>query len=63
MKRPAKSPKRRAATKRKNPAAAVSAPQELKPRVGLEGAIERVVPHQWTIAAYDPGLPAVLSTP
>lgn len=63
MKRSAKTAKRRAATKRKKPAAAVSAPQELKPRVGLEGAIERVVPHGWTIAAWDPGLPAVLSTP
>jgi fluoroacetyl-CoA thioesterase len=63
MKRPAKTAKRRTATKRKKSAAAASAPQDLKPRIGLEGAIERVVPHAWTIAAWDPGLPAVLSTP
>ncbi len=64
MKRTAKTAKRHTATKRKkSAAAAVSATQELKPRIGLEGAIERVVPHGWTIAAWDPGLPAVLSTP
>ena len=33
------------------------------PRIGLEAALERVIPHEWTIAAYDPRLPAVLSTP
>jgi|ERR1700722_12169568 fluoroacetyl-CoA thioesterase len=32
-------------------------------RLGLAAEIEKVVPHQWTIAAYDPALPAVLSTP
>ncbi|MGH9682399.1 MAG: thioesterase family protein [Candidatus Acidiferrales bacterium] len=34
-----------------------------KPRIGLEATIERIVPHDWTIAAYDSRLPAVLSTP
>jgi fluoroacetyl-CoA thioesterase len=33
------------------------------PRIGLESAVQRVVPHEWTIAAFDPRLPAVLSTP
>lgn len=33
----------------------------LKP--GLHSHFERVVPHDWTIAHYDPRLPAVLSTP
>lgn len=32
-------------------------------RAGLEATIEQVVPHEWTIAAYDPRLPPVLSTP
>jgi fluoroacetyl-CoA thioesterase len=32
-------------------------------RMGLEGALERVVPHEWTIAALNPQLPAVFSTP
>lgn len=30
---------------------------------GLEARIERVVPFEWTIAAYDARLPAVFSTP
>jgi len=40
------------------------APTE-KPKLapGLEGKVEKVVPREWTIAAYDPRLPAVLSTP
>ncbi len=33
------------------------------PKIGLEAAVEQVVPHEWTIAAYDPRLPDVLSTP
>jgi fluoroacetyl-CoA thioesterase len=33
------------------------------PRLGLESAVQRVVPREWTIAAFDPRLPAVLSTP
>ncbi len=32
-------------------------------RIGLEGRVERAVPREWTIAAYDPRLPEVLSTP
>jgi fluoroacetyl-CoA thioesterase len=31
--------------------------------LGLEASIERVVPHEWTIAVYDPRLPPVFSTP
>jgi fluoroacetyl-CoA thioesterase len=30
---------------------------------GLEASVEKVVPFEWTIAAYDSRLPAVLSTP
>jgi fluoroacetyl-CoA thioesterase len=30
---------------------------------GLEGSIERVIPLEWTLAHYDPKLPAVFSTP
>jgi predicted thioesterase len=33
------------------------------PRLGLASAVQRVVPREWTIAAFDPRLPAVLSTP
>ncbi len=33
------------------------------PRIGLKGDIEIAVPQDWTIQAYDPALPAVLSTP
>jgi fluoroacetyl-CoA thioesterase len=31
--------------------------------LGLEASIERVVPHEWTIAVYDPRLPPMFSTP
>lgn len=30
---------------------------------GLEGSLERVIPLEWTLAHFDPSLPAVLSTP
>jgi fluoroacetyl-CoA thioesterase len=53
--RPAKKPKRSA----KISHAALSG----LPRLGLESAVQRVVPREWTIAAFDPRLPAVLSTP
>jgi fluoroacetyl-CoA thioesterase len=33
------------------------------PRLGLQAAFEKTIPHEWTIQAYDPSLPAVLSTP
>lgn len=33
------------------------------PPLGLTGEVERAVPHEWTIAAMSPKLPAVLSTP
>jgi fluoroacetyl-CoA thioesterase len=37
--------------------------QEHRPRIGLEAAIEKIVPHEWTLAHFNPQLPAVLSTP
>jgi predicted thioesterase len=37
--------------------------QEQRPRVGLEAAIEKIVPREWTLAHFNPQLPAVLSTP
>jgi fluoroacetyl-CoA thioesterase len=33
------------------------------PRVGLEAMVEKEIPREWTLAAFDPRLPAVLSTP
>jgi fluoroacetyl-CoA thioesterase len=36
---------------------------ERRPPLGLEASVEKVVPHEWTIAVYDPRLPAVFSTP
>src|SRR5271168_5417773 len=38
-------------------------PAQERPRIGLEASVEKVIPHEWTIAAFDPRLPAVLSTP
>jgi fluoroacetyl-CoA thioesterase len=63
MKRSVKAGKRAASSKGAKSNKPVRASDEHKLRLGLRGAIERVVPHQWTIAAYNPGLPAVLSTP
>jgi fluoroacetyl-CoA thioesterase len=33
------------------------------PRIGLEASFEKIIPREWTIQAYDPRLPDVLSTP
>jgi len=37
--------------------------QEQRPRLGLEGAVEKVIPREWTLAHFDQNLPPVLSTP
>ena len=37
--------------------------QEHRPRTGLESAIEKIIPREWTLAHFNPQLPAVLSTP
>ena len=34
-----------------------------RPRIGLESSVEKVIPREWTLAAFDPRLPDVLSTP
>ena len=49
--------RRNAAAKTEKP------PNRERPRLGLEGVFEKVIPRDWTIAAIDPRLPAVLSTP
>ncbi len=36
---------------------------EIKPRIGLEASVERVVTHEWTIQHLNPDLPPVFSTP
>jgi fluoroacetyl-CoA thioesterase len=38
-------------------------PAQERPRIGLEASVEKVIPPEWTLAAFDPRLPAVLSTP
>lgn len=35
----------------------------IAPRPSLRVSVDKIVPHEWTIASYDPRLPAVLSTP
>jgi RNA polymerase sigma factor (sigma-70 family) len=64
MKRPAK-PRKRASNPIKNvKRSGTPGPADAgRPGVGLESSIERVIPREWTIAAFDPNLPAVLSTP
>ena len=42
---------------------APAAPEEQRPRIGLEASVERVVPHNWTVQSLNPRYPAVLSTP
>jgi fluoroacetyl-CoA thioesterase len=63
MKRRAKPRKPRAPSKKAKTSQSSHAANKNMPRIGLEAAVERVIPHEWTIAAYDPRLPAVLSTP
>jgi fluoroacetyl-CoA thioesterase len=53
-----KPPKR----KRAKPAVEQSSQPPL-PSIGLEAVFEKIIPHEWTIQAYDPRLPPVLSTP
>jgi fluoroacetyl-CoA thioesterase len=57
--------KRRKASRNKRPTKPRNAPglPERQLRAGLEAMVERVVEHQYTIQAFDPNLPAVLSTP
>lgn len=40
-----------------------TAPNALRPAIGLEATVELAVPFEWTIQKFDPALPAVLSTP
>jgi len=37
--------------------------QDRRPRLGLESAIEKIVPREWTLVHFNPQLPPVLSTP
>jgi fluoroacetyl-CoA thioesterase len=65
MMRRAKPPKRSVRSPKKgkrSPKISHAAPAGM-PGLGLESAVQLVVPREWTIAAFDPRLPAVLSTP
>ena len=44
-----------------NVPAAPAIPAAIRP--GLSASVEKIVPREWTIAHYDPRLPAVFSTP
>lgn len=59
--RKSKSRKIRAA--KRKPAVKPVQGQVLHLPIGLRAAVERVVEFQWTIAAYNPDLPAIFSTP
>jgi predicted thioesterase len=63
MKRRVKPRKRSAPAKKAKRSAISQAPVAGMPRIGLESSVQRMVPHEWTIAAFDPRLPPVLSTP
>jgi fluoroacetyl-CoA thioesterase len=60
MKRRRKAP-RRVATRR--PSKAPKSSNEIRPRIGLEATVERVVTPEWTIQHLHPDLPPVFSTP
>jgi fluoroacetyl-CoA thioesterase len=34
-----------------------------RPQIGAEATVEKIIPPEWTLAAFDPHLPPVLSTP
>jgi predicted thioesterase len=34
-----------------------------RPHIGAEATVEKIIPPEWTLAAFDPHLPPVLSTP
>jgi len=66
MKRPddsRKSKSRQKLGRSSKSASSSAATLEHRPGIGLEAAIEKTIPHEWTLAHYDPRLPAVLSTP
>jgi fluoroacetyl-CoA thioesterase len=63
MKRRAKPRKRGTPAKKTKRSAISHVPVAGMPRIGLESSVQRVVPHEWTIAAFDPRQPPVLSTP
>jgi len=65
-----KSPARPKTTKRKRSSSQTSkashSPQAIhdrRPRLGLEATVEKIVPPEWTLAAFDSRLPAVFATP
>src|SRR5271156_4909065 len=63
MKRRAKPRKHSAPAKKAKRSAISQAPVAGMPRIGLESSVQRVVPREWTIAAFDSRLPPVLSAP
>jgi fluoroacetyl-CoA thioesterase len=44
-------------------AASSAATPQRRPRIGLEAAIEKIIPREWTLAHFNPQMPAILSTP
>jgi len=62
-KSPRKSEGREKVGRSSKSASSSAATLEHRPRIGLDAAIEKIIPHGWTLAHYDPRLPPVLSTP
>lgn len=59
---PKRAPKIQKTAKSARKQSALPAPELPFPK-GLQASVERVVEFQWTIAAYNPDLPAIFSTP
>jgi fluoroacetyl-CoA thioesterase len=61
--RPKKARRKRSASHSSKTAHSPQADGDRRPRIGLESAVEKIVPPEWTLAAFDSRLPAVFATP
>jgi len=63
MKSRKKTPRKSAPKRARKAANVKKSPSEIKPRIGLEAIVERVVTPEYTIQHLNPDLPPVFSTP
>jgi fluoroacetyl-CoA thioesterase len=61
--RPKKAKRKRSSSRASKVSRSPQATPDRRPRLGLEAAVEKIVPPEWTLAAFDSRLPAVFATP
>ena len=61
--RPKKAKRMRISARTSKTPHSLQAAGDRRPRLGLEAAVEKIVPPEWTLAAFDSRLPAVFATP